>query len=154
MGINKDYLEEVRQAYQNLSLDELLHEYYGEKLLEPHITDEAKLAIEELFTQMDISIEEAFWKHQALMEAESYLEEDKSAFPPLKVIGRYWFHKQWLESIEIAKQFDMDTKPIESIEKYYESRSVPLTEEQQAQIEKLEDELQTMIHYGKYKPRK
>ncbi len=154
MSTNRSYIESVRKVYETLTFDELLHEYYGEKFYEPHITDEAKLVIEELFAKNNVSVEEAFWKHQALMEAESYLNEDKTSFPPPKVIGRHWFYKDWLKAVELSKEMGIDTKGIESIESYYDLRSIPLTLEQQAVIDKFDDELETLIHYGKYKSKK
>ena len=140
MELNQGYLDSVRRVYANLTIDELLHEYYTEY----EVPQETKIVIEELFAKANITLEEAYWKHKALMEAESYLNEDKTQFPPIKVIGRDWFYKDWLSSLNLSKE----------IEQYYEMRSEPLTAEQQASMEKLEDEIQTMIHYGKYKTKK
>jgi hypothetical protein len=150
MELNQGYLDSVRRVYADLTIDELLHEYYTEF----EVPQETKIAIEELFAKANITLEKAYWKHRALMEAESYLNEDKTKFPPIKVIGRDWFYQDWLTSLRLSEEMGIDTKGIETIEKYYEMRSVPMTAEQKASMEKLEDEIQTMIHYGKYKDKK
>lgn len=154
MDIKKSYLESVRNVYMTLAIDELLHEYYGEKCFEPHITEEAKLVIEEIFANHNITIEEAYWKHKALIRDGKILIEDKNSFPPPKVIGRYWFYKDWINSMKIREEMGVDSKHIETIDFYYRLRSAPLTLEQQEAIDKSIDEIETMIHYGKYKAKK
>jgi len=154
MDIKKSYLDSVRNVYETLTIDELLHEYYGEKCFEPHITEEAKLVIEEIFANHNITIEDAFWKHQALMKAKNFLIEDKNSFPPLKVIGRYWFYKEWINTIQIREEMGIDSKNIETIDSYYKLGSRPRTLEEQEDMDKTIDEIETMIHYGKYKSKK
>lgn len=153
MDIKKSYIESVKNIYETLSIDELLHEYFDEKL-NPVITEEARLVIQEIFLKNNISIADAFWRHQTLLKAGKYLIEDKKLFPSPKVIGERWFYDDWLKSMEIAEQVGDNSKNIETIDSYYKWRSAPLTLEQQEAVDKSIDEIETMIHYGKYKTKK
>ena len=118
MDIKKSYIESVKNIYETLSIDELLHEYFDEKL-NPVITEEARLVIQEIFLKNNISIADAFWRHQTLLKAGKYLIEDKKLFPSPKVIGERWFYDDWLKSMEIAEQVGDNSKNIETIDSYY-----------------------------------
>jgi hypothetical protein len=88
------------------------------------------------------------------MKAGKFLIEDKNSFPPLKVIGRYWFYKDWINVIQIKEKLGNDSNNIETIDSYYKRRSIPPTLEEQEDMDKIIDEIETMIHYGKYKSKK
>ena len=145
--MNDSYYKSVKRVYETLSVNELLEEYFSEF----GTTKETKKVIEELFEKSNTTLEQAYWKHRELIEKELLFVEDKTKFPRIKVIGTQWFYKDWIDAIELRKKMGSNTADIETIDKFYEIRSKSKALEQQAEMDKIEDEIGAIIHYGKLK---
>ncbi len=151
MNKNNSYFESVKKIYKDLSVDELIIEYFWDDFND--LMEETKIIIEEIFKESNITISEAALKYRELLKIKSSIDNVTNDKSLMKVIGTRRFYMDWISYKNVCLEYGLEGKNINCVE-YYEMIFRQITEEEKIEIQQLDDELQTAIRYGKYKSKK
>lgn len=149
---NDQYKKILQKFYETLSFDELLLVVLYRDITNP-LTKEAREIAEATLLGFGKSQDEMFIRHQEIMREENLKRNLKTR------IGEQWFYNLWEEDqnlhIKTSQYTNLKIAPRKrvNISEFYEEYADRESVARTSVHEEVDDEVDAIIHYGKYQSR-